>query len=311
MPLLGVPLLEYQLSYLRDAGVSEVCFATNYMSDEVRRVFGDGSNYGMRLYYAVEDEPLDTAGAIRNAYEAIPGDDCVIFNGDVIHGFDISDIIAGHFRRDADVTLTLRSVLRPHAYGVVPLNEDGSVTGFLEPSEEQKRNLDMGSAGEDFINAGLYVMSKDSIETIPHRRCNIEREIFPKLIGDGWKVYGDVRDDFWIDIGRPSQYLTAADAIINERVRGLPGVRAVSEDAIVAGGAFVENSSLGSASRVEAGARVTNSALLENVVIGENALVDRSIIGEGCIIGANAIIRDSVLPASSRVDAFARLGSLE
>ena len=215
MPLAGAPLLEYQLSYLRAAGITEVCFATNYMADAVEAHFGDGSALGMKITYAVEREPLDTAGAIRNGYDAMPGEDCVVFNGDVIHGFDIADIVRGHIERNSFVTLTLKEVERPHAFGVVPVDDRGNLTGFLEPTDEQKRSAGGPPTGEfDAINAGLYVMKKEALEAIPQRRCNIEREVFPQFITEGKAIYGDVRKEYWIDIGRPSQYLNAIAAIV-------------------------------------------------------------------------------------------------
>jgi mannose-1-phosphate guanylyltransferase len=317
MPLVNAPLLEYQLSYLRAAGVSEVCFATNYMSDAVQAHFGDGSAIGMSLVYAVEEEPLDTAGAIRNAYDTFPGDPegYVVFNGDVIHGFDIADIVRGHVAGDRDVTLTLRSVERPHAYGRVPVLSDGRVEGFYEPSQEQKLAAGGERTGEfDTINAGLYVMSAAAIETIPLRKCNVERETFPQLIAGGWKVYGDVRDDYWIDIGRPSQYLEAVSAIVEGKV-GSPrnflkrGDAAVHESADVDEGAkLCCNSSIGPGVVVAAGAEICGSALLEGVVIEEGAQITRSILAEGCRVGPRAEVRQSVLGAGSVVTENGLLG---
>lgn len=317
MSLVGAPLLRYQLEYLHKAGITEVCFATNYMAEAVESEFGDGASLGMKLRYAVEQEPLDTAGAIRNAYETMPGDDCVIFNGDVIHDFDIASIIAKHTSRDADITLTLRSVQRPHAFGVVHLNTNGMVEGFLEPSEEQKRTASGEKTGEyDSINAGLYVMSKAAIETIPLQRCNIEREIFPKLIQEGWKVYGEVRDEYWIDIGRPAQYLDAVDAVVSGKV-GSPhkflkrGDAAVDPTAEVADGATLCcNTSIGAGCTVADGAEICASALLEGVQVGQSTKIVHSIIGENAHIGANCSIHEAVIAPGSFLGDYSQSGVL-
>lgn len=315
MPLVNAPLLEFQLGYLRAAGISEVCFATNYMADAVEGHFGDGSGLDMKITYAVEQEPLDTAGAIRNAYEAISGEDCVVFNGDVIHGFDIAEIINIHREREADVTLTLREVQRPHAFGVVPIDEAGRVQAFLEPTEEQKRAVSGSGLGTvDAINAGLYVMSREAIETIPLRRCNIEREIFPKLVSEGWKVFGDVRKDFWMDIGRPSQYLQAVAAIIKGEVASpkeirLQGDSAVSPTASLSEDVIVrDNSSVGENCRLEANVEISGSALLENVQVLAGAKIISSIIGEGSVIGPNSQVRNCVLGARTTVTDNSLLG---
>lgn len=316
MPLAGAPLLEYQLSYLRAAGISEVCFATNYMADAVEAEFGDGSDLGMKLSYAVEEEPLDTAGAIRNAYDAIPGEDCVVFNGDVIHGFDIADILRGHQERDAFVTLTLRRVERPHAFGVVPTDGDGRVLGFHEPTDEQKRSAQGESTGEfDNINAGLYVMKAEAIEAIPQRRCNIEREIFPKFVEEGKAVYGDVRDDFWIDIGRPAQYLEAIAAIVSGQVAAPRAFLRRDEAAVDATADIAEDAklccgcSIGPNVQIGAGAEICNSAILEGAVIGEGCKVVGSVIGERSYVGEGSEVLRSALAAGTSIGAHSRIGA--
>ncbi|MGI8923083.1 MAG: sugar phosphate nucleotidyltransferase [Fimbriimonadales bacterium] len=310
MPLVNAPLLAYQLSYLKAAGIKEVCFATNYMWEAVQAEFGDGTAIGMKIVYAVEDEPLDTGGAIRNAYDAFPGDECVVFNGDVIHGFDIADIVRKHHERGADVTLTLHEVARPHVYGVVPVGEGGEVRGFHEPSDEQKRALS-GPADEltDLINAGLYVMSAAAIETIPLRRCNVEREVFPKLIGEGWRVFGDVRGDYWIDIGRPTQYLEAVAAIVSGQVASVTGASAVHGEARVHESAKVCcHSSIGKGVTIGEGSTVCASAIFEDVRVGSGVKIVRSVIGEGSVIGSSASIENSVLAAGSVIGEHSLLG---
>lgn len=318
MPLAGAPLLEYQLSYLRAAGISEVCFATNYMADTVEAEFGDGSAIGMKLSYAVEEEPLDTAGAIRNAYDAIPGEDCVVFNGDVIHGFDIADIIRRHEERDAFVTLTLKRVERPHAYGVVPLSSDGRVEGFLEPTDEQKRNVGGPPTGKfDTINAGLYVMRREALEAIPQRRCNIEREIFPKFVAEGKAVFGDVREDFWIDIGKPSQYLEAIAAIIGGQVASPRSFLRVEEAAVDPDAEVADDVRLccgctvGAGAVIGKGSEICNTAVLEGVRIGENCKVMGCIIGEGTVIGGNSEIRGSAVAPGSVFGEHSRIGCVK
>lgn len=309
MPLVDAPLLEYQLSYLKSAGIDEVCFATNYMAEAVERAFGDGSAFGLKLTYAVENEPLDTAGAIRNAYDRIPGEPCIVFNGDTIHAFDIAAIVKEHESRSADISLALKRVERPHAYGVVSLTTEGRVTGFEEPSEEHKRSVSSDKSGEfDAINAGLYVMSVEALEAIPQRRCNIEREIFPRLIAEGMAVFGTVLEDFWVDIGRPSQYLQAVKAVVSEVVQSprrflKRGDSAVHPTAEVDESAEVScNSSVGERVRIEGNATVCASAILEGCHVGRGAEIVNSVLSDGCRIGSNAQVRDAVLGAGFAIE---------
>lgn len=319
MPLVGAPLLEYQIHYLMCAGVREVCFATNYLAEEVERYFGDGSAYGVHLIYAREGEPLGTGGAIRNAFDAFSEkDDCVIFNGDTIHAFNISEIIDSHYKRGAEVTLTLKEVLRPHPYGVVPLDKDGRVLGFLEPTDDQKRRLESSlvEGGADFINAGLYVISREVLEAFPHGPSSVERDIFPALIREGRRVFGDVQRAFWIDIGRPAQYLEAVRAVVKGLVPSprpvCPvGDSVISKSAEVSEGAVIEGASVvGEGVRVGEGAHITGSVILEGAVIGEGVLMERSIIGEGCVVGSYCQLLECVLAPETRLPDYTIAGVL-
>lgn len=308
MTLVDAPLLEYQLSYLKEAGIREVCFATNYMAEQVEEAFGDGSAFGVRLVYAVESEPLDTGGAIRNAYDAFPGDDCVVFNGDTIHAFDIREIVRCHRERRCDVTLTLRRVGRPHPYGVVPCDKDGNVLGFVEPTDEQKRSCGGPPTGEfDAINAGLYVMSAKSLEQIPQRPCNIEREFFPWLISEGAKVCADIQDGFWIDIGRPVQYLEAVAAVVRGDAKSprpllRRGDSAVHATADVEDSAKIScHSAVGASVRIGGNAEILASAILEGSEIGAGARISNSIVAEHCRIGTGVELRNVVLAAETVV----------
>jgi mannose-1-phosphate guanylyltransferase len=318
MPLINAPLLEYQLSYLRDAGVEQVCFATNYRADDVERVFGDGSRFGVKLTYAVESEPLDTAGAIRNAYDAMPGDDCIVFNGDTVHGFDIASIVDRHSSRGADVTLALKRVERPHPYGVVPIDDEYRVLKFDEPSEEQKRAVGGPATGEfDAINAGLYVMAREALEAIPQGRSNIERDVFPAFIADGRRVCGDIQDDFWIDIGRPSQYREAVRAVLTGLVAparpiSIVGDSAIDPGASVAGDANVsEGSSISGGCVLESGAQVRDSVVLESSRVCAGASLTGSIVCEDCIIGAGSRVVNSAIAPGTVLPENSVLGSID
>jgi mannose-1-phosphate guanylyltransferase len=318
MPLVGAPLLEYQIYYLRSAGIEEVCFATNYLAEEVEKFFGDGSAFGVRLLYAREEEPLGTGGAIRNAFDAFPEkDDCVIFNGDTIHAFNISEIIDGHRQRNADVTLTLKEVRRPHPYGVVPLDKEGRVLGFLEPTDEQKRSLQSPKEeGTDFINAGLYIISREVLEAFPKGPSSVERDVFPALIREGRRVFGCVQKTFWIDIGRPVQYLEAVRAVVkgwvpSPRPLSLTGDSVVAKSSRVEEGAKIEDASVvGEKVTVGKGACLRGSVILEGAKIGEGTVVERSIIGEGCVIGQYCHLSECVLAPGTHLPDYTLAGNL-
>ena len=139
-----------------------------------RRVRARTPSAGMRLRYAVEDEPLGTAGAIRFAADGID-ERFVVCNGDVLTGLDLSAMVEFHDERGAEVTIALTQVEDPSAFGVVPTAADGGVIAFVEKPAP-------GSAPSDWINAGTYVLEPSFLDRIPPRlNVSVERETLPAL----------------------------------------------------------------------------------------------------------------------------------
>src|SRR5579871_523989 len=169
-PVANRPFLEYQVAHLRAHGIDDIVFATNYLADQIEAHFGDGSRFGVRMRYALEETPLGTGGAIRNAADLFPGEAVAVFNGDVLTDFDLGAILAFHRDRKALATITLAEVPSPHPFGILILDAEGRVQEWREPSEETKKALavdrDLIPTGKDLINAGFYVLEPAFIARI-------------------------------------------------------------------------------------------------------------------------------------------------
>ena len=179
-----------------------------------------GSVSGVRVTYAVEHSPLDTAGAIRFAAEHAGIDETfVAVNGDVLTDFDIGALVDLHRRRGAAGTIALTPVDDPSAFGVVPTDEEGRVTAFIEkpPRDEAPTNL---------INAGIYVLEPTVLGSIaPDLRVSIERETFPALVEER-SLYALGSDAYWLDTGTPDAYLRAHYDLVGGRRPGPPAPEA-------------------------------------------------------------------------------------
>lgn len=308
IPVANRPFLEYQVAQLKAAGADEIVFATNYLADRIEAHFGDGSRFGVRMRYAIETEPLGTAGAIRNAIEGLPPDRAIVFNGDILTDFDIGAIVRQHIETRAQVTLTLYRVQRPHPYGVIQVAEDGRVRAFIEPTEEQKRAADRGEPmeGSDFINAGIYIIEPETLARIPLRPCSIEREFYPQILAEGVPVYGVEGKGFWLDIGRPAQYLHATRALLSGAVKTVlpPAGRRTEQGYWV--GAEVD---IQPDAEIEAGCSVGNSACIESrvqlsgyTVVGAGSSIGGGSVLHGCIIGERVQIGDGCCLVDCIVD---------
>ena len=282
----GVPFLEHQLGRLAAAGVRHVVLATSYRAELFEPVLGDGSRWGLRLDYVQEVEPLGTGGAIRNVAAAL-GDDpegaVVVLNGDVLSGHDLGaqlrDFQAPREGRPVDVSLHLVEVEDARAFGCVPTDAGGRVTGFIEKSEHPVSRQ---------VNAGCYVFRRRVVDEIPTGRAvSVERETFPGLVSGGALVVGYVENAYWRDVGNPAALVAAsADLVLAE-----------GRTALVDAAADVDPSA-----RVDAGTVVGARA-----VVGAGALVSGSVVMPGAAVGAGARVVDSVLGPQARVGEGVRL----
>src|ERR1051326_2548365 len=105
MPVANRPFLEYQVALLQKHGIDDIVFATNYMADRIEAHFGDGTRFGVRMRYAIEETPLGTGGAIRNAADLFPGEAVAVFNGDILTDFDLSAVLEFHQQKQALATI--------------------------------------------------------------------------------------------------------------------------------------------------------------------------------------------------------------
>jgi mannose-1-phosphate guanylyltransferase len=286
LPVGGVPFVHHQITRAREAGVDHVVLATSYQAEAFAAGLGDGSALGVRVSYSVEDEPLGTGGAIRQAAELLvtsgEDDPVLVLNGDVLDGHDIAGQLALHHEREADVTLYLTVVEDARAYGCVPVDVDGRVAAFLEKMAEPVTNR---------VNAGCYAFRRQVIDEIPAGRAvSVERETFPGLLAQRRPLYGCVDRAYWIDIGTPAAYVRGSADLVLGRVSsparsGWPG------EFLVMGGAEVAPTAT-----LRAGTSVQPAAC-----VGDGAVVDGSVIMTGAHVGPGCIVRASVVGAGARI----------
>ena len=278
----GVPVTEHQIAMAKAAGITEIVLATSYLSEVFIPYFGDGSKWGIKVKYAVEEEPLGTGGAIRNAAQLLDtNESVVILNGDVLSSHNLTEQIRQHEAKGADVTLHLTEVEDARAFGCVPTDNNGRVTAFLEKMDNPVTNQ---------INAGCYVFNPRVISTIPiDTVVSVERETFPQLVASGAKVFGYLENAYWLDIGTPRALLKASIDIVKRSGEFLemPG-SSIDPTAVITGG-----SCIGPDSTIGAGAQIDASIIEAGSVIGQDAKISNSFVASGAEVEKNAKIASS------------------
>ncbi len=298
--LVDRPMMAYMFEWLHGHGVDDVIMSCGFKATKVRDVLGDGSQYGIRLRFVEEPDPRGTAGALKFAEEYLE-ERFLMLNGDVLTDLDLSAQIAQHEATGATGTLALVPVPDPSSYGLVRLRDDDGVEEFLE-----KPSLDT-VLDTNLISAGAYVLERSVLDLIaPDRNVSIEREIWPRLVGQG--LYGFVdRAAYWIDVGTPERYLQATFDILEGNVRTDvaaklgDGYLSVDPSAQVAGRA-VPPAIVAAGASIAAGAHVGSLAVLgADVSIGAGSIVERAVVLAGARVGADCILRDCIVGPGAEI----------
>jgi mannose-1-phosphate guanylyltransferase len=297
VPLCGRPFISYMIEWLRGHGVDDVILACGFMADGVRAVIGDGASLGVSLRYVEEPEPLGTGGALKYAEDLLQ-DRFLMLNGDVLTDIDLSAQLAQHERTGARATLALVPVEEPSAYGVIKCGPDHAVEQFIEKPPP-------GEAPTNLINAGAYVLERSVLDEMAPAGTNIsiERDVFPRLIGDG--LFGYVASGYWLDIGTPERYLQSTFDILSGKLQ--TELAGGPERTLIEGSATVEGNVVAPAlvqDDCEVGREATIGPLAvlgPGVTVGERATVERAVVLAGSEIGADSIVRSAIVGPLVRI----------
>lgn len=287
LPTAGLPFLTHLLSRIAAAGIEHVILGTSYKPAVFEAEFGDGSALGLQIEYVTEEHPLGTGGGIANVAGKLRNDTAMVFNGDVLSGADLAQLLDFHRSNRADVTLQLVRVGDPRAFGCVPTDEEDRVVAFLEKTEDPPT---------DQINAGCYVFERNVIDRIPQgREVSVEREVFPALLADGdCKIYGYVDASYWRDMGTPEDFVRGSADLVrgiapSPALRGHRGEQLVHDGAAVSPGALlIGGTVVGRGAEIGPGTRLDGAVIFDGVRVEAGCVIERSIIGFGARIGPRA-----------------------
>ena len=178
VPVCGKPILEHQVTWLKAGGVTDVVFLAGYRWEAIKDQFGDGKAFGINAHYSVEDSPLGRGGAIKKGFPKVPETEetVAVLNGDVITAETLDNLSARHReRRSANEShmATILVVPMVSPYGLVEMDETGTVTGFREKVEM-----------EHWINGGIYLFERTIVAELPDIGDH-ETETFPRLAQAG------------------------------------------------------------------------------------------------------------------------------
>lgn len=320
VPVLNHPFLEHTIAYLKKCHIGDIILALSN-PEVVRNHFGDGNSLGIKLTYSVEDTPLGTAGAVKNAQHLLDST-FVVLNGDVFSDIDLADMLAFHRRQRAKATIALTWVDNPSAFGAVDTapkgHPQGRVQRFVEKPSPDK-------VTSHWVNAGVYILEPEVLEHSPapvklgpaQRHYMFESGLFPRLLQLGEPVYGYPFSGYWLDMGTPEKYLQvncdlltakAKSPLIGHWSAGGGEVRMevgtiIHPSAQIAGPALI-----GSHCHISRGARLHGPVVMgPDCYIGEGAILEKTVLWKEAYIGRGAILQRCIVGSHTTVAEDARI----
>jgi mannose-1-phosphate guanylyltransferase len=301
VPIANQPFLLYQLELLKRADVRDVILSLSYQPQKIEDKIADGTDYNVRVSYAVEASPLGTAGAYRNAASLI-SETTVVFNGDVLTDIDINDVLRFHRERQAVATIVLAPVPNPTAYGLVETEKDGRVRRFLEKPKPEEVTCDT-------INAGIYILEPRVLDYVPEGEpFMFEYGVFPQLLEREEPFFAYTWRGYWRDIGTASSYLQANLDVIAGRVQLLQPASDERGEKFDATAEIQSPSAVDPSCTLKAGVQIINSVVSRNCYVEERALIKNSVVRAGTRIGAGSTVEGAVLGKGCHIGRAVEVG---
>jgi mannose-1-phosphate guanylyltransferase/phosphomannomutase len=307
LPIVGRPMMQHILRLAHNHGFNDIVATVHFLASVVRNFFGDGSDLGLSLSYATEEEPLGTAGSVKNASPLLD-ERVLVLSGDSVTDVDLTELIQFHEKKGAAVTVTLKRVKDPLEFGIVITDEEGRVERFLEKPG-------WGEVFSDTINTGIYVIEREVIDLIPEGEVDFSKDLFPMLLDKGFPIYGYVTDRYWADVGNFEGYMKAHRDVLDRKVQlemdGFELRRGVwlgdgaelDPDAVVRRPVYI-----GENTRVEGGVTLRDHTVLgRGVAVRSGAFLHRCVVHDYAYLGQSANLRGCIVGKSSDVMAGARL----
>jgi len=275
VPVLKKPFLEYVIRNLSSQKVTEIVLALGHLSQPIEDYFGDGSRFGAKLYYSIEDTPLGSAGAAKKAEKHL-GETFLVFNGDNFIDLDFKAMMSLHRERKAKVTIALTRVDDPTSFGLIETTAEDRVLRFLEKPKPEE-------VSSNTVNAGAWLVEPEVMSLVPPETwVSYERNLFPELLAGGEPVYAYVSPGYWIDAGSPEAYLQLHRDLLGGKSRQyLPG----------------KDLSTGEKTQIDPAAEISGPVIIgSNCTIGPHVrLIGPVVIGDGCLIGGGCRIENSTI----------------
>lgn len=206
LPVGGAPLILWNLLLLRRHGFRDVIINLHHLGPMIEQALGNGSKYGMRIWYSQEPVILGTGGGIKQAEASFSGEPVLILNGDTLVEIDLDALVAFHRERDAAATLVLRSDPEAVKWGLVEMDGEQRIVRIAG------RGRSNATASQSRMFAGIHLLHPRLLRNIPKGKESSIIDAYVAAIQRDEAVLGFDHDGYWSDVGTPERYAQAEQA---------------------------------------------------------------------------------------------------
>ena len=283
IPVANKPVLFRVIETIRDANIDEIGIVINVGSrgEQIKSMVGDGSRFGVKVTYIIQDKPLGLAHAVKVSEDFLGDDKFVMFLGDNVIQGGISPLIEQFADSDWNSQIVLTRVPNPVQFGVAVIGQDGNIERLVEKPKVPPSDLAL---------VGIYMFDKSIHEATnaiqPSGRGELEiTDAIQWLVSNGKIVHPYVHEGWWIDTGKKDDMIEANDLVLEELDHKIEG--------------FVDrDSTVGRRVTVERGAEIINSIVRGPAIIGENTRIVNSYVGPYTSIYHDVVIEDAEIEHS-------------
>ncbi|MDO9534812.1 MAG: sugar phosphate nucleotidyltransferase [Bacillota bacterium] len=306
VPIMDKPMMEYIVELLAEHGFSDLAVTLQYLPEKIQNHFGNGEKFASNFSYFLEEEPLGTAGSVKNAASFLD-ETFLVISGDCLTDINLSEAIKFHRKNNSLVTIVLTPQDNPLEYGIVMTNDEGKITRFLEKPR-------WGEVFSDTVNTGIYILEPEIFEYIPTgKKFDFSKDLFPLLMDKGLSLYGCVLSGYWCDIGSLDQYRYSHYDILDKKIsinlpakEEEPGIWIADEVCIDPEARLIPPFYIGKGTYVGAKAFIGEYATLGSYNhISEKVSLKRGVTWSRVTLEKNVIVRGSVLAGGVRLEAAA------
>ncbi|GBC78050.1 UTP--glucose-1-phosphate uridylyltransferase [bacterium HR08] len=282
VPFLNTPIIVHLLDYLRQYDITDVIINLHHQGDSIRRIVGDGSRWGVRVFYSEEPEILGTGGALDKVRHLLQESTFLVINGKIITDIDLHAVCEAHRQRAALATLVLMKNVRRERFSVVEVDGDGCIVrfgGMPSPASEEADHAPL-------LFTGIQVVEPEIFDFIPRGVfSHTTVDVYPRAIAHGRRIAAYIAEGQWYELSTLERYLSASLAFLRREGRSF-----------IAGPGTI----------IEEGATVTESVLWARVRIPRGARVHQCLIGDdvtlppGSDLTRVAVVRAAVCPSPHR-----------